>query len=134
MPEFEKEEFKFPDEIENESKTSEVDNLEEEIEIELVDDTPEEDKVNSKPLPKEIIEEIEEDDLEAYSKEAKQRLFQIKKALHDERRAKDAADKERQEAIAFAQKVYNENQKLKAKSNTNEQHLITSVKENVSRE
>jgi hypothetical protein len=134
MPEFEKTEYKFPDEIENEVQTPEVNEPEEEIEIELVDDTPEEDKVNSAPLPKEIIEEIEEDDLEAYSKEAKQRLFQMKKALHDERRAKDAADKERQEAIDFAQKIYQENQKLKAKSSTNEQNLITSVKENISRE
>jgi hypothetical protein len=131
MPEFEKEEYRFPDEIENEEKSPEV---EDEIEIELVDDTPEEDKLNAKPLPKEIADEIDKDDLEAYSGQAKERLMQMKKAMHDERRAKEAALKEQQEAVAFAQKVYQENQKLKAKSNTNEQHLITSVKENVSRE
>ena len=131
MPEFEKEEFKFPDEVENEVKTSEV---EDDIEIELVDDTPEEDRKNATPLPKEIVDEIDQDDLEAYSGQAKERLMQMKKAMHDERRAKEAALKEQQEAIAFAQKVYQENQKLKAKSTTNEQHLITSVKENISRE
>jgi hypothetical protein len=131
MPEFEKEEYRFPDEIENEEKSPEV---EEEIEIEIVDDTPEEDKLNAKPLPKQIVDEIDQDDLEAFSGQAKERLMQYKKAMHDERRAKDAALKEQQEAVAFAQKVYQENQKLKAKSNTNEQHLITSVKENVSRE
>lgn len=131
MPEFEKEEFKFPDEIENEVKTPEV---EDEIEIELVDDTPEEDRKNATPLPKEIVEEIDQDDLEAYSGQAKERLMQMKKAMHDERRAKEAALKEQQEAIAFAQKVYQENQKLKAKSTTNEQQLISSVKENINRE
>jgi len=131
MPEFEKEQYKFPDELENEAKAPEV---EDEIEIELIDDTPEEDKLNAKPLPKEIADEIDQDDLEAYSGQAKERLMQMKKAMHDERRAKEAALKEQQEAVAFAQKVYQENQKLKAKSNTNEQHLITSVKENVSRE
>ena len=124
-------EYKFPDEIENEV---EQDPIEEEIEIEVVDDTPEEDRRNATPLPKEIVEEIDQDDLEAYSGQAKERLMQMKKAMHDERRAKEAALKEQQEAVAFAQKVYQENQKLKAKSTTNEQHLITSVKENISRE
>ena len=124
-------EYKFPDELEKEPT---AESIEDEIEIEVVDDTPEEDRINAKPLPKEIVDEIDQDDLEAYSGQAKERLMQMKKALHDERRAKDAAFKEQQEAIAFAQKVYQENQKLKAKSNTNEQNLITSVKENISRE
>lgn len=124
-------EYKFPDEIEKEPKASE---FEEEIEIELVDDTPEEDRINAKPLPKEIVDEIDQDDLEAYSGQAKERLLQMKKALHDERRAKDAAFKEQQEAVAFAQKVYQENQKLKTRVSTNEQSLVHSVKENIGRE
>lgn len=131
MPQMETEEFKFPDEVENEVK---VEQPEDDIEIELVDDTPEEDRKNAEPLPKEIVEEIDQDDLEAYSGQVKERLMQMKKAMHDERRAKEAALKEQQEAIAFAQKVYQENQKLKQKSSANEQSLITSVKENVNRE
>jgi hypothetical protein len=131
MPEFEREEFKFPDEIENEVKAEDA---EEELEIEIVDDTPEEDKRNATPLPKEIVEEIDKDDLEAYSGQAKERLMQMKKAMHDERRAKEAAFKEQQEAVAFAQKVYQENQKLKGKLTTGEQSLVSSVKENVSRQ
>ena len=80
-------EYKFPDEVENEAEAPEV---EEELEIEIVDDTPEEDRKNATPLPKEIVEDIEQDDLEAYSGQAKERLKQMKKAMHDERRAKEA--------------------------------------------
>ena len=104
-------EYKFPDENENKVETPE----EEELEIEIVDDTPEEDRKNATPLPKEIVDEIEKDDLEAYSGQAKERLLQMKKAMHDERRAKEAALKEQEEAVAFAQKVYNENRELKTK-------------------
>lgn len=131
MANFQKDEFKFPDEIENEVQTPEV---EDELEIEIVDDTPEEDRRNATPLPKEIVEEIDKDDLEAYSGQAKERLMQMKKAMHDERRAKEAAAKAEQEAIAFAQKIMEENKKLKSKLTTGEQTLVTSYKENVSRE
>lgn len=136
MPEFEKVPYKFPDEIED--TPTEIENnptdLEEEIEVVVVDDTPEEDKKNATPLPKEIVEELEKDDLEGYSEQAKQRVMQAKKAMHDERRAKDAAIKEQQEAISFAQKVYQENQRLKAKLSAGEQTLVSNIKENVSRE
>jgi hypothetical protein len=124
-------EYKFPDETETEANLPEV---EEELEIEIVDDTPEEDRKNATPLPKEIVEDIEQDNLEAYSGQAKERLLQMKKAMHDERRAKDAADKERQEAIDFAQKIYKENQNLKSRLTSGEQSLVSSVKENVTRQ
>lgn len=131
MPDFEKTEYRFPDEAQNEVKT---DNLDEEFEIEIVDDTPEEDKRNATPLPKEIVDEIEQDDLEAYTGQAKERLMQMKKAMHDERRAKEAALKEQQEAVTFAQKVYQENQKLKTKLTAGEQTLVSNYKENMVRE
>jgi hypothetical protein len=124
-------EYKFPDEVENEAAAPEV---EEELEIEIVDDMPEEDRKNSAPLPKEIVEDIEQDDLEAYSGQAKERLLQMKKAMHDERRAKEAAFKEQEEAVAFAQKIYKENQNLRSKLSSGEQNLVSSVKENVTRQ
>ena len=93
MAEFDKEEFKFPDEIEDSA---------DKVEIEVIDDTPEEDRANSTPMPREIVDEIDNDDLEAYSKEAKQRLLQMKKVMNDERRAKEAAVREQQEALRVA--------------------------------
>lgn len=127
MANFQKDEYKFPDEVENEATSPD---LEDEFEIEIVDDTPEEDRKNATPLPKEIVDEIDKDDLEGYSGQAKERLMQMKKAMHDERRAKEAAAKAEQEAIAFAQKILEENRKLKGRLSTGEQNLVSSVKEN----
>jgi hypothetical protein len=131
MPDIEMTEFKFPDEPED--KAPEVEELEP-IEIEVEDDTPPEDKANAEPMPKEIVEELDKDELEEFSGEAKKKLLQMKKVYNDERRAKEAAYKEQQEAIAFAQKILEENKKLKNKLSTGEQTLVTSYKENVTRE
>ena len=124
-------EFKFPDEAED--KAPEVEELEP-IEIEVVDDTSPEDKANAQPMPKEIVEELDNDDLEAFTGEAKKKLLQMKKVYNDERRAKDAADKERQEAVDFATKILDENKRLKTKLSAGEQTLVNNYKENVSRE
>ena len=124
-------EFKFPDEAED--KALEVEELEP-IEIEVVDDTSPEDKANAEPMPKEIVEELDNDDLEEFSGEVKKKLIQMKKVYHDERRAKDAADKERQEAIDFATKILEENKQLKTKLTNGEQSLVSSYKQNISRE
>jgi len=58
----------------------------------------------------------------------------MKKVYNDERRAKESADKERQEAIDFAQKIIEENKKLKNRLTTGEQSLVSSYKENITRE
>jgi hypothetical protein len=105
-----KDEFKFPDEIENEAK--EGGSVEDKFEIEIEDDTPAEDR-NKEPMPKEIVEELEQDELEEYSDKVKLRLKQMKKVWHDERRAKEAAYREQQEAVTLAKRVMGENERLK---------------------
>ena len=77
------EEFKFPDEIEAEAPQVEATN--DELKIEIEDDTPPEDR-GRKPLPKEVVSELEKDDLEDYSEKVKKRLSQMKKVWHDEQR------------------------------------------------
>ena len=123
----EQDEFKFPDEIDNKTATDGFDD----IEIEIVDDTPEEDRRNSAPLPKEIVDEIENDDLEAYSKEAKTRLKQMKKAINDERRAKESVEREQQEALRVAQQLLEENRRLKGKLTEGERSLVDTHKVNI---
>ena len=123
------EEFKFPDEIEVQAQTPE-----DEIEVDVIDDTPEEDRLNATPMPKELVEEIDADDLEAYSGEAKVRLMQMKKVYNDERRRAEDAEKERQEAINLAKSVLAENQKLKGKLSAGEKDLVSNVKQNISYE
>jgi len=115
------EEFKFPD-AQEETK-AEAAPAEEEFEIQIEDDTPEPDR-GRKPLPKDLVEELERDDLEEYSDKVKKRLSQMKKVWHDERREKERAFREREEALRFAQIREQEIQQLKKRLGTNEQALI----------
>lgn len=123
----EQEQYKFPDETPDDANDVDAND----IEIEIVDDMSEEDRKNSTPLPKEIVDEIDNDDLEAYSQEAKTRLKQIKKALHDERRAKDQLGREQQEALSVAKQLIEENKRLKGKLNEGEKSLVDTHKQNV---
>lgn len=132
MPEFEKDEFKFPDEIEDKKEDAlEADS--DDLEIEVVDDTPEEDR-NKTPMPKDIVDELEKDELEEYSDQAKLRLKQLKKVWNDERRAKEEAFREQQEAIRVAQLLVEENKKLKGRLSQGEKELATNQKENIDRQ
>jgi hypothetical protein len=127
MP-FEKEEFKFPDEIEN--KTVEKDD---DIEIEIEDDTPEEDR-GRKPSDPKFVEELDKDELDEYSAQAKQKIAGYKKVWHDERRAKEAADREREEAVALAQRLFDENRALKGQVKNTEGFALGSFKQRASTE
>jgi|APCry1669189733_1035249.scaffolds.fasta_scaffold08530_4 hypothetical protein len=122
----EKEVFKFPDEIEekDEKLDIQIEEDDEKVDIEVVDDTPEEDR-NVEPLPEEIKDELEEaDEADEFSKNVKTKFKQYKKAWHDERREKEAALKEQQEALAVAQRILDENKRLKSMLVTGEQELI----------
>lgn len=132
MAGFEKEEFTFPDEVDEKKMAAAPE--EEPLDIEVIDDTPEEDRKNATPMPKEIVDELDKDDLEAYSGEAKQKLLQMKKVYNDERRAKESALREQQEALRVAQQLVEENKKLKTKLSTGEQTLVNTYKENSERE
>ena len=96
------------------------------LDLEIEDDTPAEDR-NKEPLPKEVVEEIEKDTLEDYSERVRTRLSQMKKGWHDERRAKEAAERERQEAIRYAQQIMDENKKLKSTLSSGEETYIRTL-------
>ena len=125
--------FKFPDEMENETPEVEA-AAEPQVEIEVVDDRPEEDQKNAQPLPDEIVKDIDNDDLEQYSKEAKQRLLQMKKLINDERRAKEQALREQQEAIRVAQSLVEETKKLKGRLTEGEKVYVSNAKEGAERQ
>jgi hypothetical protein len=112
-------EFKFPDEIDNSQENSTS-----EIEIEIIDDTPEYDQKRN-PMPKDIVENLEKDELEEYDDEVKEKLKQMKKVWHDERREKEAANREREEAISYARKISEENRKV-AEENKKMRQMISS--------
>ena len=115
------EEFKFPDEQEASG------GKEDDFEIEIEDDTPEQDR-NREPLPKNLVEELENDELDEYSDKVKIRLKQMKKVWHDERREKEAASRERQEAIQIAQRLLEENKSLKGRYHEGEKVFADTYK------
>ena len=119
----EQNEFKFPDEQEKIEAKQEVSD---EIEIKVEDDTPPEDR-GRKPLPKEVVDELDKDDLEEYSDKVKKRLGQMKKVWHDERRAKEAALREREEALRFAQIRDQEVRQLKQRLGNGEKAYFQEV-------
>jgi len=101
--------FKFPDEINGIT----IDREGDDFEIEIEDDTPEEDRGRTPSDPEKVKKlEIEVDDLDKYSKEAKDKLIRMKRVWNDERRAKEAAERERQEAIVAARTLYAKNKRL----------------------
>lgn len=98
------------------------------FEIEEEDDTPVEDQ-GKDPLPDEIVEQLENDTLDDYSERVKQRMAQLKKVYHDERRAKESADREREEAIRFAKSIADENRKLKTTLSSGEEDYLKVMKD-----
>jgi len=121
-------EYKFPDEVEDSAENEVVEEVDEgslDVDIEVVDDTPPADR-NRDPVPDNIKEELETADTSKdYSKNVKDKFTQYKKAWHDERRAKEAALREQQEALAAAQSILDENKRLKQMLQTGEKELIT---------
>lgn len=98
-------------------------------EIEVEDDTPEADR-GREPMPKEVVDELEADELEEYSEKVKTRLKQMKKVWHDERREKERLQREQAEALTAAQRLLEENRQLKSNLTQGEQYLLNSYKQN----
>ena len=119
-----KEEFKFPDEAEKEAKQETK--ADSEFEIEVVDDTPESDK-DRKPLET-PINEVTDEDLSKYDESVQKRIKKITHGYHDERRAKEAALREREEALRFAQQLVDENNRLKKDLGSNTDVLVKTAK------
>jgi len=80
-------------------------------------------------MPKEIVEELEKDELEEYSEKVKLRLKQMKKVWHDERREKEREAREKAEALAAAERLLEENRKLKSTLSEGENQLLSSYKQ-----
>jgi hypothetical protein len=127
-----KAEFKFPHEAEDEK----VDDPRDEgidLEIEIEDDTPLEDR-NKESFSEETKKELYEDELEDYSTKVKNKIKQMKKLAHDERREKEAVERREQEAINLAKKIVEENKRLKATLQDSEKNVLASIQKAVDME
>lgn len=108
MAEIKGEEFKFPHEIQEAKGLP----LEVDFEIEIEDDTPEEDRGRKPAAP---VDEVTDEELASYDEKVQKRIKKFTRGYHDERRAKEEALREREAAENFARQVYEENKKLQAK-------------------
>jgi hypothetical protein len=128
VAEMEKTEFKFPHEKESEAEEKiEIEIEGEEVKVEFVDDTPEKDR--NRPKMTEPPEAVTEEELSRYKDtRLKDRLSHLNKGYHEERRSKEAAIRERDEAIFIAQKIIAENQKLKGSVDSNQKVLVEQAK------
>ena len=126
--------YKFPDEVEKEAPAEDKVEfeVEGEAEIEVVDDTPEADR-GRKPM-KEPPAEVTDDELEQYSEGVKKRIQHFSKGYHEERRAKEAALREREEALRLAQNLVEENKRLQGSLGQGQQALLEQAKKVVANE
>jgi hypothetical protein len=119
-------EFKFPDEIDNKAEEKIDYEIENEPEIEVVDDTPTEDR--GRKLMEDPPKEMSDDELSKYDEGVQKRIKHFTKGYHEERRAKETAQREKDEAIRIAQAVVEENKKLKGSLNSNQNALLEQAK------
>lgn len=137
MADFEKVEFEFPHEAEEKpnQKVAEVEDKkieDEKPEIEIVDDTPAQDR-NRKPM-EEAPKEMGEDELAKYDESVRKRIQHFTKGYHEERRAKESAQREKDEAIRIAQQLVEENKKLKGSLSQGQNALLEQAKKVVANE
>lgn len=121
--------FKFPDE-QTDTNDSDNDNAlkvevgSDEVEVEIIDDTPEQDR-GRKPLDREVSDPTDEE-IDQYSDGVKKRIKELTHARHDERRAKEALAREKEELEKLARHFAEENRKLKEYVNTGTQQYAES--------
>jgi hypothetical protein len=107
-------------------KEVDVEQEEGDIEIEVVDDTPEPDR-NAKPATRDI-DDPSDDELADYGEKVQKRMKELTFARHNERREKEAALREREEAVRIAQKLLDENKNLRQNVHTNQTALASTIK------
>tara|TARA_R100000479_G_scaffold87694_2_gene42859 strand:- start:16 stop:1041 length:1026 start_codon:yes stop_codon:yes gene_type:complete len=100
-------------------KQTQIDNtIPEGLEVEVIDDTPQEDRRPAKEETSSKVPDVDDEtvdkEISDYSERAGKRIAQIKYEYHEERRAKEAATRESQEAIKRLQTLMSENQRLQA--------------------
>jgi len=101
------------------------------VEIEVEDDTPPEDRGRKASAPP---EDVTESELKNYSDVVKKRISNLSKGIHDERRAKEEAMRQQQALESYAKNLIAENNKLKGTVDKNQTTMLEQAKQTVARE
>ena len=104
------------------------------FEIEVVDDTPEEDKGKPRRAEGADPKVPDDDEIQSYSEGVQKRIKQLKFEYHEERRAKEEAARLQEEALKYAQQVQQENQRLLKTLEDGEGVLVNQAKGRVAAE
>ena len=116
----------------DESKESPA-QAEEELDIEVVDDTPPEDRRPPRDETREAAPQNEEDELKNYSESVQKRIKRLKYEFHEERRQKERADRERFEALNYASALQQQIEQFRQQNEASQRALIhTTVKQKAS--
>jgi hypothetical protein len=132
MAELDKTEFTFPDEVEEKQSRAGSKVVETEPEVEIIDDTPEQDR-GRKPM-EEAPKDVTDEELSKYDEGVRKRIQHFTKGYHEERRAKEAALREREEAVKLTQQIIEENKKLKGSLHQGQSALLEQAKKVVANE
>jgi hypothetical protein len=116
--------------MENAAEKIEQEILEEEdsYEIEVIDDTPEEDRGKPKRAENIPPQIPEDDEIKNYSGDVQKRIKQLKYEYHEERRQKEEAKRLSDEAITATQKLLEENKRLRKTLDDGEGILVEQAK------
>jgi hypothetical protein len=117
----------------NEKIDTDIDlDLSDDFEVEIVDDTPEQDRDKAR-RPDGVEAEIPEDDeIASYSESVQKRIKKLRYEFHEERRGKEEAKRMSDEAIRAAQKLHEDNLMLRRTIEEGEGVLINQAKQRLS--
>jgi hypothetical protein len=122
-------EFEFPDEQTTNARAGGrvvAPEADDKPEIEVIDDTPEVDR-NRKPMV-EPPKDVTDDELSKYDESVRKRIQHFTKGYHEERRAKESAQREREEAVRMAHAIIEENKQLKGTLSSGQTAYIEQAK------
>ena len=120
MAEIEKQEFTFPDEVDKKPEVEDDGGVDVEIETSTKETKP--------------TQSNDDDEIERYDEKVKKRIADLQSGFHNERRRAEEAAREKDEALAFAQSIAEENKKLKGSLNVGQTALLEQAKKVVSNE
>ena len=101
----------------------------EDFDVEIIDDRPEDDRKTPRSEEQKQADQAEiEQEIDGIDERVKKRINKLKYEFHEERRAKEAAEKLREESVSFAKQQAEENRRLSALVQRGESALMQQVK------
>lgn len=115
-------------------KEVDLDNNESELEIEIVDDTPEQDRGRPRRPEGKEPEIPEDDEIANYSEGVQKRIKKLRYEFHEERRAKEDVARQLNEATTFAKRIMEEKKRMEDALRKGEEILVENAKSKVESE